>query len=302
MGYQITTPFSEQYHDTVEHLLQQTESKLQACVRRVTQVGKTQFFEQLGETQAVKLLTRHGDTPRVDAKHQRRAVFVNDYAVSELVDPQDAEKMLIDPKSPILQSFVFALNREKDREIITAATGTAFADIGGGNGAVSAVPLPASQQIPVDYVHTGPSVNSGLTLSKLIEAKSILESEEQMPGAKAYLVVHRKQIDDMLRYVDQVSNADYANIKALVAGTVDDFMGFTWIKSPLVQYDPASNINTCFAFMENGLLLSTTKDIETKVSERADKNYAWQGYARLSVGATRMQEKTVVSIACDRNP
>ena len=97
MSDQITTAFVEQYSSNVEHLAQQKECRFEGKVRTVSQKGKTQFFEQLGATTAVKRTTRHADTPRVDSDHQRRQVTLTDYDWSDLVDTLDDVKMLISP-------------------------------------------------------------------------------------------------------------------------------------------------------------------------------------------------------------
>jgi len=44
--------------------------------------------------------------------------------------------------------------------------------------------------------------------------------------------------------------------------------------------------------------LSLGKDIQTKITERADKSYAKQVYSCMSIGATRLEEEKVVSILC----
>jgi hypothetical protein len=36
----------------------------------------------------------------------------------------------------------------------------------------------------------------------------------------------------------------------------------------------------------------------TRLTERADKSYAMQPYARMSIGATRVEDAKVVEVAC----
>ena len=52
------------------------------------------------------------------------------------------------------------------------------------------------------------------------------------------------------------------------------------------------------ALAESGIILATAEDIKTSITERADKRMATQVYASLSCGATRMEEKKVVSVLC----
>jgi hypothetical protein len=52
------------------------------------------------------------------------------------------------------------------------------------------------------------------------------------------------------------------------------------------------------AWAKSGLHLGMWNDINTKISERADKSYASQVYVKGTFGATRTEEKKVVEILC----
>lgn len=298
MSFQITTAFVEQFGDNVEQLVQQGDCRFAGKVREESQKGKSKFWEQLGATAAVKRTSRHADTPRVDSNHQRRACYLSDYDWSDLVDSLDDTKMLIKPESSYAISASMAFNRAKDEEVITAATGTAYADTGSGNGAVSAQTLGSGQQVAVNY---GGS-NVGLTLAKLIKAKSILGKNEVPKGTKLYFAHSQQQLDDLLTNVNEVKSSDYAAVKALVDGEVNYYMGFEFIKTELLTLTTATDVRTCFAYAKIGLLMATGQDKKARITERDDKNYATQVYMNMSVGATRMQEKCVVEVACDESP
>jgi hypothetical protein len=301
MSFQITTAFVEQYSANVEHLAQQMESRFDGKIREESQTGKTKFFEQLGATTAVKRTSRHGDTPRVDSNHQRRASYLNDYDWADLIDSLDDVKMLIDPKSSYSQSAAMAMNRAKDQEVIAAATGDAYADVGGGSGAVSAVALPSSQKVAVDYVASGVAANSGLTLAKLIKSKDILGKAEVPAGTQIYFAYSQQQLTDLLTNVSQVSSSDFAAVKALVDGEVSYFMGYEFIKTELLSL-AATDYRTCFAYAKTGLLRSMGQAPSGSIDKRPDKNNAYQVYFNGSFGAARMQEKFVVQVLCDESP
>ena len=297
MSTQISAAFVEQYSQNVEHLVQQMDSRFAGKTRSESQKGKTKFWEQLGATRAVKRTSRHADTPRVDSSHQRRACYLNDYDWSDLVDSLDDTKMLIDPKSPYAQSAAMAFLRAKDEEVIAAATGTSYADKDG-SGATIATVLPSSQKVAVNY--GGSSV--GMTLAKLIKTKSILGKNEIPKGSQLYFAYSQQQLDDLLLNVSQVSNSDYAAVKALVDGEVSYFMGFEFIKTELLTLTTATDVRTCFAYAKPGILAAIGQDGQGRITERADKNYATQVYYNMSVGATRMQEAMVVEVMCDESP
>jgi len=303
MSLQITTAFNEQYHTTVEHLFQQQVSMLENRVRREHQNGYVSYFDQIGATHAVKRVQRHGDTPRIDTKHYKCAVFIDDYEWSDLIDRQDRVRMLIDPLSEYSASAVMAFQRVKDEVLVGAATGAAFRSDGPGSGAPYPVDLPAAQKLAVDFVHSGPPVNSGLTLEKLTRAKTLLSAANVPKGARRYFVCTEHQVEDLLINAAQVSSADYANVKALVDGNIPHFMGFEFVTldPDIVKRDTATGIRECFAYVEPALILSTGEDITTDVSKRPDKSNAVQPYVSMTIGATRTQEKGVVAIYCEDN-
>jgi hypothetical protein len=73
-------------------------------------------------------------------------------------------------------------------------------------------------------------------------------------------------------------------------------MGFKWI--PSERMTKVGNDRYCVAWAKSGVALGTGAEIMTRVTERADKSYAMQPYARMSIGAARVEDAKVVEIAC----
>jgi hypothetical protein len=299
MGQAISAAFVEQYSATVQHLAQQSNSRFSGKVRMESQAGKTKFYEQVGSTAAVRVTARHSDTPNIQQDLQRRATFLNQYVWATLTDRLDLVEVLIDPNSAFMQNAMMAFNRAKDSEVITAATGTSYADTGSGNGTVSAVVLPTAQKIAVNYIDpaTDSGANTGLTLAKLVRAKSLLGQAEYPEGSKLYFAYKQQQLDDLLLNVSQVASTFTSDVKALQTGEVHSFVGMEFIKTQLLS--TTSNVTLNFAYVESALLLAIGQDAQGKVSERADKNYSNQVFMDMSIGATRMQEALVVQVSCD---
>jgi hypothetical protein len=184
------------------------------------------------------------------------------------------------------------LGRKKDQRIIEAALGAAYC----GSRGETKIALPASQIIAVDYTedNSTPSA-SGLTLEKLRIARQMLDDADVDDDEEQYCVVSSKQISDLLKTVE-VTSEDYNTVKALVEGKVNTFMGFTFkrISSQLLPFE--NNTRNIFCFAKSGILMATNGDIKTDISVRLDKRMAKQVYASISCGATRMDEKKVVSI------
>ena len=273
-----------------------------------SQKGKSRFYEQIGPATAVRVTNRHQDTPRIDTNHQRRATYLNNYVASDLIDTLDEVELLIDAKSAYANNFAMAFERAKDLEIIAAATGNAYADVGGGNGVVSPVALPATQQVAVNFIQGGGAgSNSGLTLAKIIQAKSLLARAEYPEGSRLIFLYRQQQLDNLLLNVSAVNDIHTSAVKSLVAGEVNYFLGMDFVRTQLLLNSVPGGgtgtdvVATNVAFVETGLLLAIGQDKMGRVSERGDKNYSTQVWYGMSIGATRMQEPYVVSVACDEN-
>jgi len=284
MSVQITTAFVEQYKSNVFHLAQQKGSKLRDAVRTESIVGKSHFFERIGSTAAVKRTSRHADTPRVDTPHSRRKVTMDDYDWADLIDDSDKVRLLISPQSEYAKAGAYAMGRTMDDVIIAAATGNAFGGVSGG----SPIALPAGQKI----AHG----STGLTIAKLISAKEKLDAANVDPDEARTLVCSAKQISDLLG-TTQITSSDFNSVKALVQGDIDTFMGFRFIRSERLGTDSNGN-RQVLAFTNTSMGLALGKDIQTKISERADKNYSTQVYLCMTIGATRVEDEKVIEIAC----
>ena len=284
MSVQITTAFIEQYKSNVFHLAQQKGSRLRDAVKTETVNGKAHYFERIGTTAALKRTSRHSDTPRVDTPHSRRRVTMEDYDWADLIDNEDKVRMLISPESEYAQAGAWAMGRAMDDAIIDAASGNAFGGVAGG----STVALPSGQKI----VHG----SAGLSVTKLIEAKEILDANSVDPEEPRFCIVTSKQLSDLLA-ITQITSADFNSVKALVQGDIDTFMGFNFIRTERLDTNSSSN-RLVLAFAQSGIGLAVGQDVQTRISERADKNYATQVFLSMTIGATRIEDEKVVEIEC----
>jgi len=285
MSTQITTAFVEQYKSNVLHLAQQKGSRLRNAVRVEMVTGKSAFFERIGSTAAEKRTSRHSDTPRMDTPHSRRKVSLDDYDWADLIDQEDKVRMLISPQSEYAIAGANAMGRAMDTAIIDAATGTAYSGAAGG----TSVSLPSGQKV----AHG----SADLSVAKLRSAKKILDAAEVDPDEEKFLVCSAEQIDALLAETE-VTSSDFNTIKTLVQGEIDTFMGFKFIRSERLNTDSTPS-RQVLAFAKSAIGLAIGADISTKISERADKNYATQVFLSMTIGATRIEEEKMVEIACN---
>lgn len=309
MSNQITTAFVNQFGANVQHLAQQKGSKLQNAVRRESQKGKKQFFDQIGTVAAVRRTSRHGSTPQLDTPHARRMVTLNDFEWADLVDDQDKIRMLIDPTSEYALAAAWAFGRSKDDEIITASIATAYT----GEEGTTTTAHPNTQK----YAANNATTFTNLNVRTLRAIKRMLDVQDVDMSLKRYIAVTPYQVEAMLGQTE-VTSSDYNTIKALVQGEVNSFMGFEFISLNRLNTMASrtlsasgttgvvgsgtsvatSSYRSCFAWAQDGILLSTGEDYVSRISERDDKGYAKQVYGRMTIGATRMEEVKVVEVIC----
>lgn len=294
MSIQITTAFVEQYKANVYHLTQQKGSKLRRAVRVESVTGKNAYYEQLGATAARRRTSRHSDTPRMDTPHSRRRVSLEDYDWSDLIDGEDQIRMLIDPTSMYAEAAAMAMGRAMDDAIITAADGTAYTGVDGSTS------TSYSSTMTVDVQIRAPGVTAadlGLNVAKILEAAEKLGTNDVDMDDEKFMVVNARQIKSLLNDT-RISSADYNVVKPFVEGQVSRFGGFTMIPCNRIGTDSNGDDKVLY-WAKGGMLLGVGKDIQTRISERPDKNYAMQAFGSMTIGATRMEEVRVGYIECD---
>lgn len=292
MSFTITENMVQQFGTNFRILGQQRTSRLEGwCQMEPNIVGTSKSVERLGASEAYDLTSRHADTQYVDTVHSRRWLDLQDKAWADLVDEMDKIKLLADPTSPYNRIGVMALNRAKDKIIIAAAGGTARTGTG-------FQVLPAGQKIAVGA--------AGLTLAKLLTAKEILDAaevdmEQEMDGqapnmqAQRVMVVSTRQLTNLLG-TTEIKSVDFNNVKALAQGQVDTFLGFKFIRTE--QLPKVGSDRLCYAWSRGCIAMGSGKDIITSIDPLPTKNYSVQVYARMSIGAVRVEDAGVVEIAC----
>jgi len=282
----IDIAFVNQYQNTMRMLCQQADARLEGTtIPPVLMKGEYLYWERLGATEAIEIASRHGDTPNIEPDHTRRRSAAQPYVWATLLDRADAARMLADPKGPYQQAAKNAMNRRKDRVVLAALGGTAY---GGKTGATS-VALPAGQKVAHGSV--------GMTLAKLLAAKQLLD-EAEAPDEGRFFVCPSESIIDLLG-TTEVTNADYNTVRSLVSGTIDSFLGFKFIRTELIYQENSSSGTTWYnyAYCKGAVGMGSIEDLYVRVSERDDKNYAWQPYLSMDLGATRVEDELVVEVA-----
>lgn len=194
---------------------------------------------------------------------------------------QDDEwKMIAAIGSPAMTAAASSVGQTIDRVIAAALGGVAKAGEGGGTD----VALPSSQKIL--------NGSSNLTVSKIINAAKILDTN-RVAKSDRILAISPSGLHALL--TDQkATSSDYMNVKALMAGDINTFYGFTVVMTQDLPI--ATNVRSCFAFHKNSLCIGFNKEPVFKFDELIDQSYDKQIYYTMGLGGGRLEEESVVQV------
>ena len=202
-----------------------------------------------------------------------------------MLDDQDKIRMLVDPTSDYVKAMVNSLNRAKDDVIIAAAIGNARSTTGN-------IALPSGQKI----LHGG----AGLTKTKLITARKLFRVNEadEEAGEELYISYGAEQLEDLLSDTT-LTNTEYQTILSMMGGNIpkgQKLFGFTPI--PSERLTKSGTTRSAFAWAKSGLALGIGANVVTRVGEDPGKGFNVRIYAKMSIGAVRIEEEKTVEIQC----
>ena len=291
----VTIPnhYNVMFHSGLKHLVQQKGSKLRPFLEEESANGEASFHDRIGATEAEETQTRYEDTPLIIVPHDRRMVTPRNATWATLLDDLDKAKVLTNPTNAYAENARMSIGRKIDDFIVDAF----FADAYSGRTGDTAVPFDTSNVIAVnDHTYDTGSGNVGMTVSKLQVIHDILKGNEVDPDEQLYISLQQKQVNDLLSD-NKLSSNDYNTVRALQAGELNTFMKFRFIQLERNKVD-SNSYRRCMAWARGGMLFSVLKDLQTRISERADKNYAIQVWARIQANAVRMEEEKCIEVKC----
>lgn len=292
MSVQVPTYYAQEFANIIKLLLQQKGSRLRGCVMEKNHYGQQASpVDQVGAVEMQPVVGRFAPMGRVDAPADRRWVFPNPMDLPQLVDRFDELQMIIDPKSAYVENALAAAGRQIDRQIISAFFGTSYT----GQEAGTSTILPSTQKVAINF---GASASTNLTVAKLREARRILMANNvDMETEEFYCSMSASQHDSLLAEA-QVISTDFNEKPVLREGRIERFMGFEFKVTELMSYS-ASTIRQVACYVKSGMHLGLWQDIKTDVTQRKDlQGLPWQIYLWMMVGATRLEEKKIVEVAC----
>jgi hypothetical protein len=286
------------YASSLYVLHQQMKSRFASRVQNETIEGAiSKSFSRIGEVDSQEVTERHGDTPLNEVDHSRRWVTLKTIDSNVPLDEEDKWINVADPTNKYQQVQAAKLGRDTDDIIIAAAFGTALA---GEDQGTSVAFKDDSTSINGDGTATslgtlataaGSGSVADISLAKMLIMSLLFDEQDIDEMLPRYWAVTPKDAMDMLN-LSEVKSADYNTVKALATGWKTPegmtFMGFEWIKSTRIPKDTASETAyRTFAWCPPGIILGVQKEMFTRISERTDKRYMTQIYAKMKKGAVR---------------
>lgn len=307
MSLQITEAFVQQFSDNVVMQAQQKGTRLRGAVRTETIHGKSKAFDRIGQVEMVEKVSRHSNTPQLDTPHSRRWCYLKDWEWSDLIDDLDKVRVLNEPTSEYVMAAMWAAGRKMDDYIIAAADMTV---VTGEDATGTPATLPNSQM----YAANDGTNFTDLNIRTLRAIKRKFDANDVDESIPRHIACTSNQIYSLLGET-QITSADYANVKALVDGKVDTFMGFKFHRlERLTKQVSALSASTTtgavgsgttvvghrkvVAWAQDGIILGIGSDVKSRITERSDKGYATQPYINMAIGSTRMEEEKVFIALC----
>jgi hypothetical protein len=273
------------FDENLRILFEQEASRLRPYVDVKTGVvGKAASWNVvIGEDAREKVASgsRHADHTQDDLDGIVSWAVLRFFYQALPLDPQDAVKLLVDPRGKYATAIAHALGRKVDEILIAAAVGSATR----GEDMGTSTALPSSQKVA--------AASTGLTVAKLRAAKKILDTNE-VPTEGRTIAVNADMMDDLLG-ATEVTSVDFNSVKALVDGTFQDFMGFRFVRTEKI-ISTGSSATGAIAFVKTSLGLAIAEEYN-RIKQRVDKHDEWEAYGRVQFGATRTDDKGVVQIS-----
>lgn len=300
-----------QFSANIYHLAQQKESRLYPLIgRKEKQNSEISFYDRIGSVEPMEKVGRHEDVVYSNTPYSRRALSLRTWYFADLVDDEDKVKIIHTPESEYAKAASMSLARQIDDVIIDAALGSAYT----GKAGTTAVSLANANKVAGFDGTTTTGVGLNIKTLRAVKKKF---NQNEIDMEPLYFVYSSEQLDNLLA-TTEVTSADYNTVRALVNGQIDTFMGFKFIRierlpvtTAATTYNDetgavgsgdgtlAAGARRCFAFASSAMIFGTGIGMETKIDKLPSKHYSTQVYARLMVGAVRMEEVKVVEVLCN---
>lgn len=300
VAHSIPEEFRREFTTNVEQEIQDTHRKISNRVKIDPFTGKEKIYNSMEprtfKRRTGRLQQSAPTEPELHARKMTKIPFY-DQAIFDKWDDEFLGQLAL-PDSETVQAMKDAYTRLIEEELCIAASATVY---GGVEPYVTAIDMPSSQEVAVNYVTTGSAVNSDLTPQKILKAVSIFEENGIDPMLEELILVMDPEAKlSLMTYVESAGNDVWAKmVSAWLEGKDSKLLGTTPIVSNYVQ--TASSVATCFLYSAKRGIYMTPEKFEVKMDVLPTMQHALQISAYATVGFMRRFEKGVVKIFADHS-
>ena len=237
--------------------------------------GSTVKFPKVGRGVATPRITQTDVTP-LNVGFSNVTCTLSDWNAAEYSDIFSQAKVNFDERSELVQVLGNAIGRRQDQLILDAlsaasGTGTVSNDIGGSD--------------------------TNMNVAKLREAKRLLDRANVPPEGR-HIILHASGLASLLAET-AVTSSDFNTVKALVAGEINTFLGFTFHilgdRSEGGLAIDGSLDRTCFAFHKDAIGYAEGIAPRTEINYIPEKT-SWLVNALFSAGSVAIDAECIVKI------
>lgn len=305
MAYNEIIPdgFPSLYADQWRIQLQQLTSRLEQHINSEIIHGESKRFQRLAAVTAREITTRFGDTNPDDVDVEYRHLYVGFKDSAHRVDRREAMQLgaIGSPHSSILRLQLAAAKRDMDKTIIDGIRGSAAT----GKNGTTAVALPSTQQIAVDFGSSG--TNNNLTFKKMLEISRLfgvneVAGQDVDEVSPITLIITHNQVASLLRE-SQFTSSDYSEIRRLHTGQVVNLMGIAIraVSPALLPYNDSTHVRSCYAYARNEVAFGIAEQPQAWVDVLPTGRHDVQLRTEWGWGCTRLSEEGTIEIACDED-
>ena len=256
----------------------QAKAQLVGAVRQRKGVeGSTAKFPKVGKGVATLRIPQTDVTP-LNVDFSQVTATMQDWNAAEYSDIFMQQKVNFDERQELVQVVANAIGRRQDQLIIDALTASSTAntvsnDIGG--------------------------TDTNLNLDKLLAAKKLLD-KGNVPPQDRHMVIHANSLASILAE-QKLTSSDYASVKALVAGEINTFLGFTFhVLGDRTEGGLAvdgSLDRTVWAFHKDAVGYAEGMGPKTEINYVPEKT-SFLVNSMFSAGAVAIDAEGIVQITC----
>ncbi|MCP3675273.1 MAG: hypothetical protein GY829_12480 [Gammaproteobacteria bacterium] len=190
-----------EFDSMVKHAYQGVGKLKSTVTMRNNVTADTYKFRKMGKGLANQKSTADLVTP-MDINHEFAVATLQNWTAPEYTDIFDQAEVNFDEKNELAEAIAGALGRRFDQLVVDA--------------------LDASTPLATAIAEGG----TNLTVAKLIAAKVALVNQG-VGDADLFFIANANGLSGLLNDT-KITSEDYATVKALVNGTINSFMGFTF--------------------------------------------------------------------------